>query len=70
MSKQSSKKRAELAFKEHQRYLKRDIKESQEQLVKITTQQTLKSYLANAGKGANMPYGMRCRGSRRCFFDD
>lgn len=44
--KQGSKKKTDLAFEEHQRYLKRDIKQLDAQLATITTLQTLKPYLA------------------------
>lgn len=43
---QKSKKKTDLAFAEHQRYLQRDIQQVQEQLTRITTLQTLKPYLA------------------------
>ena len=44
--KQSSKKKTDLAFEEHQLYLQRDIKQLHGQLATITTLATLKPYLA------------------------
>ncbi|MDF2411955.1 MULTISPECIES: J domain-containing protein [unclassified Aeromonas] len=44
--KQSSKKKTDLAFEDHQHYLQRDIKQLHTQLATITTLQTLKPYLA------------------------
>ena len=44
--KQSSKKKTDLAFEEHQHYLQRDIKQLHGQLATITTLATLKPYLA------------------------
>ncbi|WP_024945160.1 J domain-containing protein [Aeromonas hydrophila] len=45
--KQSSKKKTDLAFEEHQHYLQRDIKQLHGQLATITTLATLKPYLAD-----------------------